>query len=150
MIPTLPSATIGKKDDVPPSSSFTDALVVPQLAQTCVESLSNRAIFDPGYGLKQLRSVSKEARNVLQVVIKGFTMRLGGPDLTHMVTFLKTLTLTNLVIKFDPFAVYEIGEHVSQHSLVKKTCQYICTFLHCLCVAWLLTLLGGLDWSKRQ
>lgn len=109
MIPTLPS----KKDDVPPSSSFTDALVVPQLAQACVESLRNRASSDPGYGLKQLRSVSKEAKNVVQVVIKRFTMRLGGPDLTHMGTFLKTLTLTNLVIEFDPLADFETGEHVS-------------------------------------
>lgn len=113
MIPTLPSVMIEKREDVPPSCSFTDALVVPQLAQACVDSLSNRVSSDPGYALKQLRSVSKEAKNVLQVVIKRFIMRLGGPDLTHTVTFLKALTLTNLVVEFEPFAGHETGEHVS-------------------------------------
>ncbi|MEW5305592.1 MAG: hypothetical protein WDW36_008124 [Sanguina aurantia] len=38
-------------------------------------------------------------------------MRLGGPDLTHTVTFLKALTLTNLVVEFEPFAGHETGQH---------------------------------------
>lgn len=59
-------------------SSFTDALVVPQLARACTRILSNYNDASAGSGLKKLRLVSQRVRDVLQRGIQGYTLVLGA------------------------------------------------------------------------
>lgn len=88
-------------------SSFTDAIVVPLLAQACIKALTHHLYYDPACGLKRLRSVSKQFREILQTMIQGYTMSLGGEhdsDLDQQVEFFKTVSLVNLKIVILPYA----------------------------------------------
>lgn len=88
-------------------SSFTDAIVVPLLAQACIKALTHHLYYDPACGLKKLRSVSKGFRDILQTMIQGYTMSLGGgrdSALNQQVDFFKTVSLVNLKIVVLPYA----------------------------------------------
>lgn len=53
--------------------------------------------------MQNLRSVSKESRDVLHGMIKKFSLELGGdhpPDLGKIVGFLRNVNLVNLAIGF--------------------------------------------------
>lgn len=90
-------------------STLVDALAAPQLAHACYNS--DVLDFDPEQGLKGLRLVSKTVKEVLQRMLRAYTMQLGAedqPDLPVVVEFLKSIDLLRLKFVFSTLA--ETGE----------------------------------------
>lgn len=87
----------GSQDTTTGSSSFNDALVVPELAEACITALTCH----PLSGIKTLRFVSKGTREVLNSKIKGFTIKLGlnqGEYYPRLFEFMRTVALLRLEI----------------------------------------------------
>lgn len=84
-------------------SSFTDALVVPQLWRACSRILSNHNDAAAGSGLKKLRLVSQRVREVLQRVIQGYTLVLGAEaqaSTAQVLNLFKSASLLSLRIVY--------------------------------------------------
>lgn len=83
-------------------SSFTDAVVVPQLARACIRAASHHELYTESFsGLKKLRAVSKGVRSILQSLIEGYTITLGSEhdsDFEQQVHFLRTVNLRKLKV----------------------------------------------------
>lgn len=87
-------------------TSFPEALIVHQLAQQCIRAMTGRDR-QPGSGLKKLRLISKDVRDILQQLVQGYTLPLGveawpWADTHEEVKFLRSLHLLSLRISFPP------------------------------------------------
>lgn len=87
-------------------NGLSEALAVPDLAQACFTVLDENEIL-PGTAIKKLRLVCKAVRDVMNTLVKSYTLQLEGTnlaDIRSIINLLKGTRLLRLSILFPELA----------------------------------------------